>query len=387
MARILDEGRLLAVATPEGERRFHAAWLLDNALDEHTRLAAGGQKLITLRDQPADPRLSAASLKGYEVVVEIDGKPCRFPLAWLVAHAYDEGQSPATTQVTTKATTKAAGWLDPDCQLWGRDLDVTAITADYGKLLADDRCLYEWLTAFSCSGLALATGFDADDPEAIVRVAERFGYIRPTNYGQVFDVRTELNPSNLAFTGLGLEVHTDNPYRDPVPTIQLLACMVNSAEGGDSVVVDGFAAAKLLQEIDPEAFALLNRYPADFRYAGGDVDLRAQKPIIELGPDGELIAVRFNNRSAAPLSRVPFAEMPRFYEAQRAFAEILHEPKLELSFKLAAGELFMVANRRVLHGRKAVVGAGNRWLRGCYADIDAAHSKRRVLARKLGANL
>lgn len=379
MARILVDGRILAVDTPKGERRFHAVWLLDNALDDHTRSAAGGQKLITLRDQPADPRLSAAALEGDEVVVKIDGKSCHFPLSWLIDHSYDQGETHALTQAT--------GWLAPECQLWGSDLDENSVTANYQQLLSDDHCLYEWLTAFSRTGLALVTGFDPADPDAIVRVAERFGYIRPTNYGQVFDVRSELNPSNLAFTGLGLEVHTDNPYRDPVPTIQLLACMVNSAEGGDSVVVDGFAAAKLLQETDPDAFAILSRYPADFRYSGGDVDLRAQKPIIELSPDGELIGVRFNNRSAAPLSRVPFSELPSFYQAMRAFAEILHEPKLELSFKLSAGELFMVANRRVLHGRKAVVGAGNRWLRGCYADVDAADSKRRVLAGKLGATL
>ena len=54
-----------------------------------------------------------------------------------------------------------------------------------------------------------------------------------------FEVRTEVNPSNLAYTGLGLQAHTDNPYRDPVPTLQILYCLENSGEGGDSYVVDG----------------------------------------------------------------------------------------------------------------------------------------------------
>lgn len=370
---ISEDGRILTVATPAGQRRFHALWLVDNALDGHSRSAANGQKLITLLDQPGDPIIDAARLDGDTAVVEVAGKTCHFPLPWLTEHSYDHDDDRA-----------GRGWLAPHLGLWGRDF--APFCVNYQQLLSDDRCLYDWLTAFRRHGLVRVGGLPPGDPEAIVHVAERFGYIRPTNYGQVFDVRTELNPSNLAFTGLGLEVHTDNPYRDPVPTIQLLACMANSAPGGDSLVVDGFAAAKTLQETDPQAFELLSAYPVDFRYAGGsDVDLRAQKPMIELSADGELIAVRFNNRSAAPLSRVPFALVPQFYRAMQAFARLLHEPKLELSFKLSAGELFMVDNRRVLHGRNAVVGAGDRWLRGCYADVDAAESKRRVLARRLGA--
>ena len=68
-----------------------------------------------------------------------------------------------------------------------------------------------------------------------------FGYIRETNYGRWFDVRAEVNPTNLAYTSLGLQAHTDNPYRDPVPTLQILYCLESSVEGGDSYVVDGFA--------------------------------------------------------------------------------------------------------------------------------------------------
>ncbi|MFX5476499.1 TauD/TfdA family dioxygenase, partial [Acinetobacter baumannii] len=86
-----------------------------------------------------------------------------------------------------------------------------------------------------------------------------------------------------------------------VPTLQLLACLENSVEGGDSIVVDGFKAAERLQAEAPDHFALLTRYCARVEYAGSrGVRLQARRPFIELAPDGELIAVRFNNRSAAP---------------------------------------------------------------------------------------
>jgi gamma-butyrobetaine dioxygenase len=100
------------------------------------------------------------------------------------------------------------------------------------------------------------------------------------------------------------------------------------------------------------------------------VRLRARRPMIELAPDGELIAVRFNNRSAAPLTDVPFNEMRDYYAAYRRFAEIVEDPAMEVTFKLAPGELFIVDNTRVLHARKAFSGSGRRWLQGCYADKD-----------------
>ena len=41
--------------------------------------------------------------------------------------------------------------------------------------------------------------------------------------------------------------------------------------------------------------------------------------MIELSPDGELIAIRFNNRSAAPITDVPYEDMASYYKAYRHF--------------------------------------------------------------------
>ena len=82
----------------------------------------------------------------------------------------------------------------------------------------------------------------------VLKVISELGYTRETNYGALFEVRTEVNPNNLAYTNMGLGSHTDNPYRDPVPTVQLLHCLESSTEGGDSVLVDGFKAATILRQ-------------------------------------------------------------------------------------------------------------------------------------------
>src|SRR3546814_5530838 len=84
--------------------------------------------------------------------------------------------------------------------------------------------------------------------------------------------------------------------------------------------------------------------------------------MIELAPDGELIALRFNNRSAAPVTDVPYAEMEAYYAAYRRLGEIIGAEDMAVSFKLEPGESFIVDNTRVLHARKAFSGAGSRWL-------------------------
>ena len=217
---------------------------------------------------------------------------------------------------------------------------------------------------------------------ALIEVAELFGYVRTTNYGTWFDVRNEVNPSNLAFTSLGLQAHTDNPYRDPVPTMQILYCLENTAEGGYSKVVDGFSVVKKLQAENPDAFSFLKNHSMNFEYGGEEGQiLRAQKPMIDISASGELVGIRFNNRAAAPITEVPYENMPAFYEAYRQLEKHIDDPQMHVTFKLDAGECFIVDNTRVLHSRTAFSGEGKRWLQGCYPDKDALLAKLDYLDR------
>ncbi len=149
-------------------------------------------------------------------------------------------------------------------------------------------------------------------------------------------------------------------------------------------MVDGFKALEILQKEAPEHFDLLARYPARFEYAGSDgVRLRSKRPMVELGPDGELLGLRFNNRSAAPITDIPFDEMAGYYTAYRHLAEIIERPESEVTFKMAPGDLFIVDNTRVLHARKAFSGSGSRWLQGCYADKDGLLSTLAAIEEEL----
>lgn len=358
---ILDDGAAIAIDLGgHGRKRFHAIWLRDNAWDEATRSPGNGQRLITLGDIPAATRVGAARREAGQlhVTFQPEGRDIVFDIDWLVAHAYDD------------VATRGAGWTGPDIETWDAGLGDRIPVADFGAVSGDPAMLAAWLGGVRRYGFGKLNGGPVESG-ALFKVSDLFGYVRETNYGRHFEVRTEVNPSNLAYTGLGLQAHTDNPYRDPVPTLQILYCLENSAKGGENMVVDGFRAAERLRDENPRGFDLLTRYCAKFEYSGSaGVCLRSRRPMIELAPDGELIGIRFNNRSAAAITDVPFDDMADYYTAYRRLGELIDDTSMEVSFKLNPGDSFIVDNTRVLHARKGYSGAGSRWLQGCYADKD-----------------
>jgi len=366
-----DDGLALSLSWEDGfKARFHAIWLRDNALDPETRSAGNAQRLITLSDIPPDTVIADATIAADTLCVRFapENKQVEFPGQWLRDHAYDVSAG------------RARGWTAPDIAIWDGGFDVANVTGTHETVQHDAMALKDWLAGVRRHGFAKLTGGPVASG-ALVDVAALFGYVRETNYGKWFEVRTQVNPANLAYTGLGLQAHTDNPYRDPVPTLQILYCLENSAAGGDSQLVDGFAAALRLRAEDPHGFELLTRYCARFEYRGtGDVHLVSRKPMIELSPDGELTAIRFNNRSTAAITDVPFDDMADYYAAYRRLGEIIDDPAMAVGFKLEPGECFIVDNTRVLHGRTGYADSGgSRWLQGCYADRDGLLSTLSVL--------
>lgn len=366
-------GTFLALESTTGPHRFHAIWLRDNAQDAETRAPGNGQRLIALRDIPAVTRIAEAEITAdgaLQVRFVPEDKTVRFDPAWLAAHAYDH---PAPT---------ARCWLPDGTQPWDAGLMDAVPCGDFAQLQQGGAPLRDWLGQIVRYGFAKVVNAPVE-PGALFRIVNLFGYVRETNYGRHFEVRTEVNPTNLAFTGLGLQAHTDNPYRDPVPTIQVLYCLESSAAGGENMVVDGFAAALRLREENPEGFGLLANHCARFEYAGeAGVCLTSRRPMIELAPDGELIGIRFNNRSFAAVTDVPFDKMEAYYVAYRRLGEIIDDTAMEVTFRLNPGEAFVVDNTRVLHARKGYSGEGTRWLQGCYADKDGLRSAYDAMCRE-----
>ena len=368
-----DGGKVLVVKANNKVARFHSIWLRDNSRDETTLSPQNQQKLITLNDIPKSLEISSLNLDGNEIelVFQPENKKVSFDVHWLLENNYDY-----------KLANIKKGWVNDKIVLWDSDMSSTLPSINFDKFIKSDFDLWKWLDKF----LKYGFGKIIDGPEkqdTLFELVKRFGYVRETNYGRKFEVRSIKNPSNLAYTSKGLEAHTDNPYRDPVPSLQILYSIENSATGGESVVVDGFNAALKLKDENLEMFNVLSTYNVSFQFSGEEgIFLKADKPMLELAPNGELKTIRFNNRSTIIKNNIPFDTMELFYDAYRKFGEIISDKSMQFSFSLKPGECFIVDNTRVLHARNEYMNDGNRWLQGCYSDKDGLLSKYEVLNLK-----
>ena len=341
---------------------FHAVWLRDNCPCPECRHPSG-QRLVDSTAIPDGISLaSARALDGAVEAVFDDGHVSTFDGEWLRAVANARGSEPQSR-----------------ARLWDADIASELPVERFDDVVAGGEPLRRWLAAVDALGFAILRG-GPTDPGTVLRVAELFGFVRETNYGRLFDVRSVVDPVNLAYTGLALGAHTDNPYRDPTPTLQLLHCLVSSTLGGESTLVDGFRVAADLRARDPAAFDLLARTPLGFRYRDADTELEAEWPVITVDARGSVQAIRFNTRSAAPLRVAPELVEP-WYAAYRAFGRALAAPRYVVRVALDPGDVFIVDNLRVLHGRTAFSEGGERHLQGCYADRDGLRSRLGVLSR------
>ena len=329
---------------------FHPLWLRDNCPCPECRHGSG-QRLLDTRSLPDD--LEVVAVDGTNVTFS-DGHTSTFDPALL-------------------ASTRAPR----PRRLWGAEIQDDLPVSRHSEVVAGGAALRDWLRAVDELGFAILTGCPTE-PGTVTRVAELFGFVRETNYGRLFDVKTVVDPTNLAYTGLGLGAHTDNPYRDPTPTLQLLHCLASSADGGENTLVDGF---RVVQDLTRDDLELLARSPIRFRYADAEAELETETPVISLDPRGETEAVHYNTRSAQPFA-LPDGLVGPYYGAYQRFGRMLEAPEYRIQFKLAPGDLFIVDNLRVLHGRTAYAATGGeRHLQGCYADRDGLRSRLAVLSR------
>jgi len=346
----------------QGERPLPALWLRARSPDPLERDEVTGQRLTNPHQLPDDLALTAARLDGDRLHLSFsDGHSSVFDPQELISGAVlHEGCPPARPWRADLSPLPIHQWpeLDQDA-----------------KLLAATRDLIEL-------GFVLIHATPTD-PQAILAIARRFGYVRETNFGTFFEVYSRPNSTDLAYRPVALGPHTDNPYRTPVPGLQLLHCLQNETSGGLSTLVDSLAVAEQLQREDPEGFALLSRTPVRFEYRDATTQLVAVKPMIELDGSGEMIGVHYSPR----LDDMPLmsdADTRRYHRARKRFGQLFEDPHYELRFKLDPGQLMMFDNNRVLHGRTSFdPSEGHRQLQGCYIDRDGPRSLYRVLSRRL----
>uniref|UniRef100_A0A7S0J2F9 TauD/TfdA-like domain-containing protein n=1 Tax=Calcidiscus leptoporus TaxID=127549 RepID=A0A7S0J2F9_9EUKA len=251
--------------------------------------------------------------------------------------------------------------------------------------------MWAMLSALVERGAVLITDAPIEQ-HTVARIAQMIGPLQPQIYGELFDVRVTHDPINLAYSTEAIGAHMDLCYYESPPGLQLLHCIQHDAHtgGGESLLIDGFAAVEQLRAEQPDAFAALSRIPATFikdhSKRKQPVLMSYQRPHISLDATGALIGLFWSPPFEGPL-RVPVDDIPPYYRAYRQLQRTIDSAP-QWTHRLAPGEVLVFNNRRMLHGRTAIHAPSEqsaaRWLQGCYINIDEFMNRYNKLRREFG---
>lgn len=368
-------GRSVCLRTGCRTADLHPLWLRDRSTEPGQIEATNRQRLFTPADVPADLAVTGVEVLESLLVVDFsDGHRARLDLG---------------------AIQRDLGWIpDPEAppaaQPWFAPLDPLPSIDWSGIGWSDEAAEVDAVLAFLESFYRHGCVVFHDTPAAegtVERIANRIGYISGQNFGWVFDVRSEPNPTDLAYTSIGLSAHTDEPYRIEPPGIQLLHCIVNDAPGGDSTLTDGLAAAHALEAEHPDWFRALVEIEVDFRYDMGIDTVVNTGHVLEYDRHGRYRGIRLNTKLDVPLPR-PGDDLDAWYAGRRWLAAWCNDPAHQATFRLEPGDVVFIDNHRVMHGRTAFdPSRGPRHLQGCYIEHNGPDTMYRLALRRRRAML
>ncbi len=357
-------------------------WLRVNCPCAICRDPRTGERLVSITDLPSKVSVTSARQSGdrVEIVFGPDGHRASFDIRWLSQFAVDDAGD-GGGGLSIDALSSEDDRTEDAKRLWSADEIAPAFPQGSWPLFRVEAAHQQ-----ACLSAVLRDGFVVlrdvpREPGAVLTVAERIGFVRQTERGPLMDVQVGALPPNQAFTGRPLAPCTAQPFRDPVPTLKILHCLDDAAEGGESILVDGFHAAASLRAQDPAAFTVLASSEVTFAYADARADLRATRPVIGVDPRGRIREIRLSGSHMQPLRR-PHDEIVIFYDAYRAFADMIRWPAQTLTFLLRPGDCLILDNTRILNGRTGFVGAGQRHLQMCWTDLDDLASTLALVRRQ-----
>jgi len=257
--------------------------------------------------------------------------------------------------------------------LWDNSLNskLSTVQIEHDEIMDSDKGLIKWLKLLHYYGIAFVKNAPIEKKSALP-VLNRIGSIRETFFKTPFEVINIPKPNNSAYTAHALRNHMDLPWFEMPPGYQFLHCLINSAEGGQSSAVDGFAVADYLRKNEKEIFETLVSIPLKFKdndYTQESIRI-FHAPAITLTKDNDFNDIRFSVATMDALDCHP-DDMERVYKAHHRLGNLLHDDKFQIKFRLEPGDIFSFNNRRLLHGRTEFdPNSGHRHLQGYYMDRD-----------------
>ncbi|KAL4880057.1 hypothetical protein BJY04DRAFT_85637 [Aspergillus karnatakaensis] len=234
-------------------------------------------------------------------------------------------------------------------------------TVSYKDVMADDAGVLSWLQKIYYWGFCFVNETPVD-PESTEALLKRIAFVRHTHYGGFWDFTADMTFKDTAYTTEFLGAHTDNTYFTDPARLQLFHLLSHSdGEGGKSLLVDGFEAAKILAKENPDHARTLASIKHPY-HASGNPDFYMtpinEYPSLVIHPSfrNSLYQVRWNNYDRATKWHWQTEEQELWYRAAAHFNEIIRRPQLEYWTQLEPGTALIFDNWRMLHGRSEFTG-------------------------------
>ena len=360
ISKVSANGSSLDVVWDDGEKsNFNYLWLRDNCPTAHDKDSR--HRMFNILN-------ISTNIKAKDFKVNDDGK---LMIQWSEGD-HTSYYDPNWLRENCYTLKNKKKYISP-FKLWNSSLqnDLGSISVEHDEIVSSDQGLIKWLEILHYKGIAIVKNTPIKK-ESAFPVLNRISHTRETFFKTPFEVINIPKPNNSAYSAHALNNHMDLPWFETPPGYQFLHCLINSAEGGDSSAVDGFAVADYLRKNEKEIFETLVSVPLKFR----DKDYTQESirgfhaPAISLTKDSDYNDIRFSVATMDALDCHPDI-MDKVYKAHHKFGNLLHNDKFQIKFRLNPGDIFSFNNRRVLHGRTAFdPNSGRRHLQGYYIDRD-----------------
>ncbi|MBY6141916.1 TauD/TfdA family dioxygenase [Leisingera daeponensis] len=363
------EDGALAVEWADGQvSRYHPFFLAENDPSPDTLHPLSRETTLSPLDLPEDLAAVSADIEpdGTIAVQWSHGRAAsRFHPGWLRGNGWFGGEPESAAEV-----------------LWTAAEQPEPPTFDGPEALRDPALFLAWLTALRDYGVARLENLPSEDG-LLIRIAERVGPVRESNFGRMYTLEIKDDPDSNAFTSAALMQHIDMPTRECPHGLQFLFCRGNTTSGGEGIYADAYRIAADLAAEEPRHFEALCDIRWTYNNRSKTSSYKATGPVIERSRTGRITGIRYNTWLRAPLV-APLAEQDRAYRSYRAFTARAQDAKCQMKFAYKPGDLLAFDNRRALHGRNGYdARGGTRFIEGLYSDRDDLHSAIRSLERSL----
>ena len=382
-----DEGAVVVTWSDAHAMSVNGCWLRHNCGCPACKEEHSGQKTIPAGAIDGVCSIESAALHGADgntlrVKFVADGHEAVITADQLLDVRVAAGRLAAPPRSDASARAQPWRWSESYMPLPAMTYEAV-MRSDYGN--------WQWLDHIRQNGACRID--DAGSESGVVTaLADIISHPLPTLYGTTFEVRSEENPINIAYTNLGLPLHQDLVYFESPPGLQFLHCLDISADiiGGEHILIDGFRLAELFREEHPTDFATLCRIPARFQKIHARRERGARmtyhRPHISINANDELTQFTWAPAFEGPLPITDGPDVEAYYRAYAKMNELIERESENnlLVIKLVPGTVVTFNNRRMLHGRTSFSYPGSasqvRHLQGCYVNIDEFVNMHNVLA-------